>query len=74
MAYLMMFLAIGGVASSAGTSLIGYATAALVGSVWSLGIFSNFRHDPQSAPGFAVLLSVLSGFAGIGFIIGGLVI
>ena len=36
-----------------------------VASLWAVGIFSNFRHDPQAAPTYAVLLSVASGLTGI---------
>ena len=54
------------------TDAAGFAVASLLASIWALGIFMNFRRDPQSAPSYAVLLSTVTGVAGVVLIIIGL--
>lgn len=49
------------------------AIASLIVALVSFGIFSSFRTNPQAAPNFAVLMSTLSGLAGVVLIIVGLV-
>ena len=51
------------------TDAAGFAVASLLASIWALGIFMNFRRDPQSAPSYAVLLSTVTGIAGVVLII-----
>lgn len=47
------------------TQASGYAVASLVASIWALGIFSNYRSEPQNAPTYAVLLSTGAGISGL---------
>lgn len=54
------------------TQASGYAVASLIASIWALGIFSNFRSDPQNAPSYAVLLSTGAGITGLVTLIFGL--
>lgn len=54
------------------TQASGYAVASLIASVWSYGIFSNYRRDPMNIPGFWVLVSIISAISGLVFIIIGL--
>ena len=53
------------------TQASGFAVASLIGSIWSYGIFSNYRRNPLDAPSYAVFLSTLSGIFGIVFIVVG---
>lgn len=55
------------------TEQSGFAVVSLLASIFSYGIFVNFKHDPQSAPNYAVWLSSGSGLAGIVLLISGLV-
>ena len=73
MAGIMLIINIAAVWSNYGkTEVSGYAVGSLIASIWALGIFSNYRRDPMSAPGYAVLLSTASGIAGVVLLIIGL--
>lgn len=73
MAGIMLLINIAAVWSNYGkTEASGYAVASLIASIWAFGIFSNFRRDPMSAPGYAVLLSTASGITGAVLLIIGL--
>ncbi len=66
MAGLMVLMNIVAVIANYGkTSASGWAVASLVASVWALGIFSNYRHDPMNAPSYAVILSTAAGLSGL---------
>ena len=51
-----------------GSAQIAAIVCAIV-SLWALGIFSNFTHDRQNAPDYAVLLSLGSGIGAVVLII-----
>lgn len=73
MAWLMVIVNLLAVFLNVGrTDAAGFAVASLIASIWALGIFMNFRRDPQSAPSYAVLLSTVTGAAGVVLIIIGL--
>jgi len=73
MAWLMVIINLVAVFLNVGkTDAAGFAVASLLASIWALGIFMNFRRDPQSAPSYAVLLSTVTGVAGVVLIIIGL--
>ena len=65
MATLMMLINIVSVIANWGKNAQVVAIISGVASLWAVGIFSNFRHDPQNAPTYAVILSMASGLAGI---------
>lgn len=73
MGLLMILINIGGVLANYGkTDQSGFAVVSLIASIFSYGIFINFKSDPQSAPNYAVLLSTGSGLVGIVLLISGL--
>lgn len=73
MAWLMVIVNLLAVFLNVGrTDAAGFAVASLIASIWALGIFMNFRRDSQSAPSYAVLLSTVTGAAGVVLIIIGL--
>ena len=74
MPFLMVLINIIGVIFNYGkTAASGWAVASLIASIFAYGIFANFRRDPMSAPSYAVLLSTVSGVAGLVMIIIGIV-
>ena len=73
MGLLMMLINVGAVLANYGkTDQSGFAVVSLIASVFSYGIFVNFKSDPQSAPNYAVWLSTGSGLAGVVLLISGL--
>ncbi len=50
----------------------GLAIAALVGAIWSWGIASNFRGDPQNIPNYVAWLYPVCGVIGIVMLLVGL--
>ena len=73
MGWLMILVNIGAVLANYGkTDQSGFAVVSLIASIFSYGIFVNFKSDPQSAPNYAVWLSIGSGIAGVVLLISGL--
>lgn len=73
MAGLMLLVNIGAVAANYGrTDASGFAVSSLIVSIWTFGIFANFRSNPMNAPSYAVLLSTASGIAGFIMLVIGL--
>jgi hypothetical protein len=73
MGLLMILINIGAVLANYGkTDQSGFAVVSLIASIFSYGIFVNFKSDPQNAPNYAVLLSTGSGLAGVVLLISGL--
>ena len=73
MGLLMILINIGAVLTNYGkTDQSGFAVVSLIASIFSYGIFTNFKSDPQSAPNYAVFLSSGSGLVGIVLLISGL--
>jgi len=62
MAFLVVLLNVGAVAASGGHGL---AIISLIGAIWSWGVASNFRHDPENIPGYTVLLTLAAAVVGI---------
>ena len=72
MGWLMILINIGAVVVNYGkTDQSGFAVVSLIASIFSYGIFVNFKSDPQSAPNYAVWLSTGSGLAGVVLLISG---
>ena len=72
MGLLMMLINVGAVLANYGkTDQSGFAVVSLIASIFSYGIFVNFKSDPQSAPNYAVWLSTGSGLAGVVLLISG---
>lgn len=73
MAWLMVIINLMAVFLNVGkTDAAGFAVVSLIASIWALGIFMNFRRDPMNAPSYAVLLSSVTGIAGVVLIIFGI--
>ncbi len=62
MAFLVVLLNVGAVVASGGHGL---AIVSLIGAIWSWGVVSNFRHDPENIPGYTMLLSLVAAAVGI---------
>ena len=54
------------------TGLFGLAVVNAVASFWANGVMSNFRYNPQSAPNWATLVSIVSTVVGVILLIVGL--
>ena len=71
MFFIVFVLAVVGAFTTKGQGVQPYAIAAAVVALFTLGIASNFRNDPQSMPNYAALLSIAAGLASIAFIVVG---
>ena len=72
--FLNVVLNIVAVVLCGGTSLITFAVVSLVASIWSMGIASNFREDPESIPSYAIGLHFISTVGGVGLTIAGIIV
>ena len=71
---LFIALAIGAGFATSGTSLFAVAIVNAVLAVWSNGVLANFSRDPQGAPNWAALVSMITILGSLGLGIAGLVI
>ena len=52
-----------------GTSLQVVALINAVASLWSNGVLANFNAEPQAAPDWAALVSMLTAFGSVGLLL-----
>ena len=46
-----------------------FAIVVIVINLWSFGVMNNFKNNPNSAPNFATVSSILTTFTGMGLLI-----
>ena len=74
MIVILIGLAIGAAVAAAGTALFSVAIVVVVMSVWGNGVMANFAHEPQAAPNYAAVLSMVAAPASIVVLIAALII
>lgn len=74
MIVVLIGLAIGAAVAASGTVLFPFAVGVAVMSVWGNGVMANFVDDPQHAPDYAALLSMVAAPASIALLVGALII
>ncbi|HEX6237727.1 MAG TPA: hypothetical protein VFZ68_11065 [Acidimicrobiales bacterium] len=70
MIIVLIGIAVGAAYLASGTGLFGAAVVNAVASVWANGVMANFRADPQAAPNWAAMISMLTTLAAL--VLGGI--
>ncbi|KAA1421263.1 hypothetical protein F0U44_02825 [Nocardioides humilatus] len=74
MGCLAILLAVAALVATYGTGLFVFAIVTAVVTVWTVGIFSNYRDDPEGAPNYVAIVSMGSFGAAIVLLIAGVVV
>lgn len=74
MGCLAVLLTVAALVATYGTGLFVFAIATAVASFWSAGVIANYRNDPQSAPNWAAVVSMISFGVALILLVAGLVV